>query len=97
MAHLETPLSQAALARQLGISPRALQLQFRSQLNMTAQAYYLHLRLNEADRLVRESRQALQEIALATGFHSQASFSRAFRSQFQMSARQRRTLQAAAP
>ena len=86
-ATLDAPMSIPVLARRLGTSPRALEAQFRSRLGTTPQALYLHLRLSEALRLVTGTDRPLQEIALATGFASQSSFSRAFRTAHDNSAR----------
>lgn len=79
---LDTPLGQDELARQLGLSPRALQQQFRARLNTSPAAHYRALRLAEAERLIRQTDMPLQEIALATGFGAQSSLTRAFRSAF---------------
>ncbi|GAA6199267.1 GlxA family transcriptional regulator [Aquicoccus sp. SU-CL01552] len=76
---LDAPLPIAAIARRCGVSPRTLELQFRARLETTPQAHYLDLRLAEARRLALETDMPLTEVALATGFASQASFSRAFR------------------
>ncbi|MDD9722403.1 GlxA family transcriptional regulator [Sulfitobacter sp. PR48] len=89
-AALETPLPLRDIAAELGVSDRALQQQFRTHLGVTPQAHYLALRLSQAERLVRDTRLPLQEIALNTGFGSPASFARAFRTRFQMSASQMR-------
>ncbi|WP_238936043.1 GlxA family transcriptional regulator [Sulfitobacter mediterraneus] len=89
-AALDDPLPVAQLAKRLGLSQRALQLQFQNRLGRSPQAHYLHLRLSEAERLVRQTHLSLQNVALATGFASQASFARAFRAQFAMSATQMR-------
>ncbi|WP_299961621.1 GlxA family transcriptional regulator [uncultured Roseobacter sp.] len=89
-AHLEDPLAIAAIAQELGVSLRALQLQFRTRLDRTPQAHYLGLRLAEADRLVTQTALPLQDVALRTGFGSQSSFARAYRHHFETSARQRR-------
>ncbi|MGC1495867.1 MAG: helix-turn-helix domain-containing protein [Sulfitobacter sp.] len=85
-AALDAPLPINALAKRLGISPRALQTQFKSRLGVTPQAHYLSLRLVEAERLVTQTTLPLQDVALATGFGSQASFARAFRAAFGKSA-----------
>ena len=89
---LDDPLPIAAIAKQLGIGPRALQLQFRAALNTTAQKHYLSLRLLEARRHVTTSTQPLHDIALSTGFASQSSFARAYAKAFGTSARTHRTL-----
>ncbi|MGJ8627580.1 MAG: GlxA family transcriptional regulator [Sulfitobacter sp.] len=85
-AALDTPLPISTLARRLGVSPRALQAQFKARLGQTPQALYLSLRLSEAERLVTQTALPLQDVALATGFGSQASFARAFRGAFGVSA-----------
>ena len=84
---LDAPLPLPAIARRAGTSPRALQAQFRARMGTTPQAHYLSLRLTEALRLVRETDRSLTEIALATGFGSASSFSRAFREAHGQSAR----------
>lgn len=76
---LDAPLPLTEIARRAGHSPRALQTQFRDRLNTTPQAHYLYLRLTEAMRLVTDTDRPLHDIALATGFNSQSSFARAFK------------------
>ena len=88
---LDAPLAMTALARLCACSLRALQQHFRTRLNTTPQAHYLHLRLTEALRLTMETNKPLTEIALATGFASQSSFARAFRAAHGTAARNLRT------
>ena len=95
-AALDDPVPIARLAQRMGLSQRALQLQFQSRLGRSPQAHYLQLRLSEAERLVRQTHHSLQNIALATGFASQASFARAFRERFRISATQMRQAQSSA-
>jgi len=76
---LDEPLPLADIAETLGTSARSLQQQFRLRLNTTPQDHYLHLRLAEARRLVTDTGMSLIEVAVATGFASQSSFARAFR------------------
>jgi len=47
-------------------------------LGQSPKATYLALRLSEAHRLALDTSLPVQDIALATGFASQASFARAF-------------------
>ncbi|WP_298921311.1 helix-turn-helix domain-containing protein [uncultured Roseobacter sp.] len=89
-SHLEDPVSIEEITRRLGVSARALQLQFRSQLRTTPQKHYLDLRLTEADRLVTQTTTALQEVALRSGFASQSSFAHAYARRFGKSASARR-------
>lgn len=84
---LDAPLPIGEIARRCGTSPRTLEAQFRARLDCTPQAHYLDLRLTEALRLVTDTDMALMDVALATGFGSQASFARAFRAAHGQSAR----------
>ncbi len=87
---LDAPIPLAELGKTLGLSPRGLQLQFKSALGITAQQHYLTLRLVEAQRQVIQTPHSVQDIALATGFTSQSSFSRAFFRAFRVCARDMR-------
>ncbi|SCZ68967.1 transcriptional regulator, AraC family with amidase-like domain [Epibacterium ulvae] len=89
-ASLDDPLPLAQIAEELGTSPRSLQQQFRLRLNTTPQDHYLQLRMAEARRLVTDSDLPLIEVAMATGFTSQSSFARAFRTAHGLSARELR-------
>ncbi|MDO6503744.1 GlxA family transcriptional regulator [Shimia thalassica] len=86
-AHLDTPLSIAEIAKRMSLSQRSLENRFRTHLNLSPHAYYLQLRLDEAYRLATDTSQSVQDIALATGFASQASFARAFKAGFGQSVR----------
>lgn len=86
-AALDEPLPLSAIAETLGTSARSLQQQFRLRLNTTPQDHYLQLRLAEARRLVTDTNLPLMEVAMATGFASQSSFARAFRTAHGTSAR----------
>jgi transcriptional regulator GlxA family with amidase domain len=89
-AHIDTPLPLKAIAEKCGVSSRVLQLNFQTQFETTAQSHYLALRLNEARRLVETTKRPLLDIAIATGFTSQSSFSRAYTKAFGTSARAQR-------
>ncbi|MCR9127267.1 MAG: GlxA family transcriptional regulator [Rhodobacteraceae bacterium] len=95
---LDAPLPIPEIARRIGTSARALELQFRARLGTTPQAHALRLRLDEARRQVLLGTAPLHDVALATGFASQSSFARAFRQAFGTSARAlRHNPDAAAP
>ncbi len=91
---LDAPLPITEVARRCGVSPRTLEAQFRARLGTTPQAHALALRLSEALRLVTDTDMALMDVALATGFGSQASFARAFRAAHGQSARSLRKARA---
>ena len=85
-AAIETPPAIAEIARRVGVSPRHLETRFRRALGTTPGAFFLNLRLAEARRLTLDTGLAVQEIAVRTGFASQAAFARAFRARFGASA-----------
>lgn len=77
-AHVDQPLTVAAIARRAGVTPRTLEMIFRRSIGETPGAYYLRLRLNAARKLVTDTRVSMADIAERTGFSSTAAFSRAF-------------------
>lgn len=85
-AQVETPPPIAEIASALGLSQRRLEMLFRDRLGVSPGRFFLDLRLDEARRMVTDTRHSMQEIALRTGFSSQMAFSRAFRARFGASA-----------
>lgn len=81
-ANISTPLGQEDLAAIFGRSPRHLERIFRATMQESPKSYYLGLRLQEARNLLGETTMSLLEIALATGFNSRSSFSKAYRNRF---------------
>jgi transcriptional regulator GlxA family with amidase domain len=79
---LEQPQPIAAIARDLGLSQRRLEMLFAKKLGTSPGRFFLDLRLDEARRMVTDTRMSMQEIALRCGFSSQMAFSRAFRARF---------------
>jgi AraC family carnitine catabolism transcriptional activator len=80
-ANLDTPLGIGELAAELDLSWRRLERLFVRQLGTSPQRIYMARRLDHAHRLLRETRHSVMEIALACGFGSASSFTRAFRRQ----------------
>ncbi|WP_136255710.1 GlxA family transcriptional regulator [Onishia niordana] len=78
-ANLETPLGIGDLAEALDLSWRRLERLFVRQLGTSPQRTYMARRLDHAHRLLRETRHSVMEVALACGFGSASSFTRAFR------------------
>ncbi len=89
---LADPQPIPKIAAQAGLSPRALEMRFQTHLAKSAKATYLHLRLEEALRLVTDTSLPIGDIALATGFASPSSFARAFKAAHHQSARDLRRL-----
>ncbi|WP_311955757.1 GlxA family transcriptional regulator [Halomonas garicola] len=78
-ANLETPLAIGELAARLNLSWRSLERLFARHLESSPQRVYLDRRLGHAQRLLRDTRHSVMDIALACGFASASSFTRAFR------------------
>lgn len=83
---VEDPPSVADIAARIGLSQRRLEMLFADRLGTSPGRFFLDLRLDEARRLVTDTRLPLQEIALRTGFSGQVTFARAFRARFGMAA-----------
>ncbi|MFP5478585.1 MAG: GlxA family transcriptional regulator [Alphaproteobacteria bacterium] len=81
-ANIATPLGQEELAEIFGRTPRHLERVFKAVMQETPKSYYLGLRLQEARNLLSDTTLSILEIAIATGFNSRASFSKAYKSRF---------------
>ncbi|HXH01785.1 MAG TPA: GlxA family transcriptional regulator [Candidatus Competibacteraceae bacterium] len=89
--HLEDPLDSEALAALGGVSARQLERLFRVHLKDTPSGYYLKLRLERARHLLKQSDMSVMEVAMACGFGSASSLSRAYRARYGLSPRQDRS------
>ena len=75
---MERPVSAAALAEAVGVSASTLRAAFRKALGTSLGKYSLSVRMREAKRLMMEERFSVKEVAVRTGFSSQAYFSAAY-------------------
>lgn len=82
--HLE--LDNDRLARMASYSPWHFIRAFRAAYQQTPHAFLVDQRLQRARRLLRSSRLAVAEIALASGFENRCAFSRLFRQRFGVTA-----------
>ncbi len=85
--HVEQPLEIPAIARELGFGQRALELAFRNSAQTTPAAAYRRIRLNEARRLLEQTRQSVAEIAARCGYGDATAMTRAFKREFGQSPR----------
>ncbi len=76
------PLSLEALAGMAGVHPVYLVRAFRRHLGTTPMAYHRRRRLEASRQALLETARPLVEIALESGFATQAHFTRAFRRAF---------------
>jgi transcriptional regulator GlxA family with amidase domain len=65
----------------VGVSPSHLRRLFHQVLNRSPKEIVLTRRLERAQLLLRTTGMSVEEVALATGYQSLASFSRAFKTQ----------------
>ncbi|WP_448954644.1 GlxA family transcriptional regulator [Labrys neptuniae] len=88
---VEDRLGIAGLAERLKVSPDKLERSFRSEMGVSPRTYYRSMRLRRAHDLLAHSTLPVGEVALACGFWSMSSFSRAFRERYGYTPREVRT------
>ena len=81
-ANIATPLDQGELADIFGRTTRHLERTFKAVMQETPKSYYLGLRLEEARNLLSETALSVLEVAIATGFNSRSSFSKAYKARY---------------
>lgn len=79
-ANLAEPLSTEEIAALVGVSLRQLERLFKQHMGELPSRWYLSLRLQRAQRLLRQTPQSVMQVGLACGFASGAHFSNAYRS-----------------
>ncbi|MFY0624250.1 MAG: GlxA family transcriptional regulator [Pelagimonas sp.] len=89
--NLETPISPAVIAADIGISPRQLERLFGKFLNTTPKKFYMEMRLERARNLLVQTESSVTEIALACGFENPGHFSRVYRTSFGVTPHLQRT------
>lgn len=77
--NIDTPLSPADLARRFHMSRRTLERFFRKKVGESVARYYMRLRIDVARDFLFYSDLTIIIVAIACGFSSQTSFSRAFK------------------
>jgi transcriptional regulator GlxA family with amidase domain len=82
-ANIETPISPAILAEDVGMSTRQLERLFRRYLNRSPKRYYMELRLQKARNLLMQTDMSVINVALACGFASPSHFSKCYRAHYQ--------------
>lgn len=89
-SHLNTPLPLGLIAQHMDMSAKQMRHRCRKQLGLTPAQFYLQLRLERAQHLVRDTGLSVQEVAGATGFASPSAFTRSFKTRFGASPREMR-------
>ena len=90
--NIAEPLSMTQIAKIRGVSRRQLERWFEKELGCSPAYYYLGLRLETADYLLKSTLLSIIEVAEKTGFSENSYFSSAFRKRFGVSPTQKRKL-----
>jgi len=88
---LAEPLSVAAIAREVGVTPQYLIKLFRRAVGITPAKYLWHMRIERGVELLRATGLSVEQIAVQCGFQSAFHFSRRVRQRFGRSPRAIRT------
>jgi AraC family transcriptional regulator len=78
-AHAAEDFNLTQLAAQAGLSKFHFQRLFKSATGVSPSRYHIDLRLNEARRLLRETRMSVLDIALKVGYTDPSHFAQLFR------------------
>lgn len=78
-SHLDQDVSLLALAEQANVSPFHFARQFRATVGLPPHQFMLRQRVQKSLRLMKAGKLPLAQIAVASGFHDQPHFTRAFR------------------
>jgi AraC family transcriptional regulator len=84
--HVAEDFNLARLAAQAGLSKFHFDRQFKSAVGVSPSRYHINLRMNEARRLLRETKKSVVEVALAVCYADHPShFAKLFRRETGMS------------
>jgi AraC family transcriptional regulator len=67
------------LAAQAGLSKFHFQRLFKSATGLSPSRYHINLRMNEARRLLRETKMSIVDVALEVGYTNPSHFAQLFR------------------
>ena len=79
------PISMADLTDQLGLSTRSLERTFRKVFDDTPARFYKQLRTKRARNMIEETLLPIVDVAVATGFGSVDTMSKAVREEYGLS------------
>ncbi len=85
--HFMEDITQAGMARELGISQYVLSRIFSAMLKTNFNQYLNEIRLDFASQLLQTTEKSVTDIFMDSGFNSQTTFNRAFREKYHMSPR----------
>lgn len=77
--HVAEDFNLAQLAEKAGLSKFHFQRLFKSAVGVSPSRYHINLRLNEARRLLRETKKSIVDVALEVGYANPSHFAQLFR------------------
>ena len=77
--NIEDPLRPDEISAIVALSTRQLERLFAKYLNTSPKRYYLHLRLDKARNLLRQTDLSVTDVSVACGFRSLSHFSKSYR------------------
>jgi transcriptional regulator GlxA family with amidase domain len=95
--HLEAPLSPAAIAAAVGVSPRQLERLFARHLGASPKVHYMKLRMQHARSLLLQTDMQVIDVGIAAGFNSASHFGKLYRRHFGVSPHRERGFHTAGP
>ena len=72
------PISVENIANQINLDRRYLSRIFKQNTGMTIQEYIIHIRMNEAKKLLRQEK-SIEEVSLLCGYDDRSNFSKFFK------------------
>lgn len=84
----EIPMSIKYLSNKSGLSPNKLQEGFRSMHNRTVTDYIREIRIQNAEKLIKNSDMNISEVVYSIGFTSRSYFSKIFKQKYKCSPKQ---------
>jgi transcriptional regulator GlxA family with amidase domain len=79
---IEEPVDMTDIADRVGISARHMERLFLDQIGTRPRAFYLRLRVAKARRMLRQTLNSVQHVALECGFTSTSHFCHAYKREF---------------
>ena len=79
LTHFQSGKNNSQLSAALGMSTGNFQRRFKQEMGMPPKQYALHLRMEEAKKLLQSSELSIPEIAVKCGFSDRYAFSKAFK------------------
>jgi transcriptional regulator GlxA family with amidase domain len=80
--NLEDPLRPDEISKVVNLSTRQLERLFAKYLSTSPKRYYLHLRLEKARNLLRQTDLSVTDVCVACGFQSLSHFSKSYRAAY---------------